>query len=389
MSGGRSAFSRPLAAAALWLSVATAAAQSPDSRSVFAAGRASLDRGVKHLLQSQNKDGSWGGPRRKTMTDTFANAETHEAWTVGTTGLAIDALLTAGGAEGRAAALRGVERLSRTAANLKRCADWDIDNVWGYVYGLQGLARALREGEAGLGAAHPAALAAARAYLKGLADYQSPNGGWGYYADAEAAWRPEWATSFTTAAAVLAMTDARAAGLTVPPSVYDAAVKALDRCRMPDFAYTYDVTALPSRRGGLQSINHPRASLGRTQVCGLARFRAGRDVSETERRAGVARFFEEHAFLDCALKKPIPHESWYANAAYFYLFGHYYAARMIETLPAAERAGWYAQLVPHVVKTQEPDGGMWDFYISSHTKPYGSAFGVLALDAALKSAPKT
>ena len=344
-------------------------------------------KGVAYLLGAQNADGSWGGVRNKMNTDNFANAETHTAWSVGATGLVIDALTSVGGDDARRAAKKGVARLAKTAADLKRCADWDIDNVWGYIFGLQGIARALRDPTLLAGAEREAAVAAGRLYVKGLGDYQSPNGGWGYYADADAAWRPEWATSFTTAAAIVALLDARAAGFVVPARVFDPAVKAVDRARLPDFAYTYDIMPLPSRRGGLESINHPRGSLGRTQACGFARFAAGRDVPETERRAGVDRFFAEHKFLDCALRKPIPHESWHANAAYFYLFGHYYASKMIGTLPVAEQAGYYARLVPEIAKTQEPDGGMWDFYISNHTKPYGTAFGILTLLPASRVKP--
>ena len=61
---------------------------------------------------------------------------------------------------------------------------------------------------------------------------------------------------------------------------------------------------------------------------------------------GVELFFEHHRFLDCCLRKPIPHESWYANAAYFYLFGHYYAAEVIATLPPSDRARFWPLLQP-------------------------------------------
>ena len=99
---------------------------------------------------------------------------------------------------------------------MKRPADWDIDNVWGFVFGLQGAARLLASGRFA-GTPREAALKAAAAqFVDGLDRYQSPNGGWAYYANPNAAWRPEWATSFTTAAAVLALADAQEAGVQVP-----------------------------------------------------------------------------------------------------------------------------------------------------------------------------
>jgi hypothetical protein len=372
------------AAATAALATAVLFAQTPASRPVDA--KTALRKGFAYLLGDQNADGSWGGPRNKTMTDGFANYETHRAWTVGTTGLVVHALIEAEPVVGEAAVARGVDALVAASTDLKRCADWDIDNVWGYVYGLQGAARALRETPPAATARRAALTDAAKRFVKGLADYQSPNGGWGYYADSDAAWRPNWATSFTTAAAVLALKDAEAVGISVPGPVSREAAKAVDRARLPSGAFAYDIRPLP-RPGGLESIDDVRASLGRMQVCGLARIAAGRDVPVAERREAVAAFFKQHVYLDCALKKPVPHESWYANAAYFYLFGHYYAARMIATLPAEERAAAFEKLVPAVVKTQEADGGMWDFYISAHTKPYGTAFGVLSLVEATRGRP--
>src|SRR4030095_13430730 len=49
--------------------------------------RKAIARGLDFLVSSQNPDGSWGGTRNKTMTDGFANAQTHHAWDVATTGL--------------------------------------------------------------------------------------------------------------------------------------------------------------------------------------------------------------------------------------------------------------------------------------------------------------
>lgn len=370
--------------AALVAAVAVAAATAQESRPVDA--KTAIGRGVAFLLADQNRDGSWGGPQRKTMTDLFANAETHRAWTVGTTGLVVHALLETDPVATGDAVRRGVDALVDASTRLKRCAEWDIDNVWGYVYGLQGIARALRAAPDAPPERRAALTDAARRFVKGLADYQSPNGGWGYYADPDSAWRPNWATSFTTAAAVLAMADAEAAGVRAPGPVVRAAAAAVDRARLPSGAFGYDVRALP-RAGGVESIDDVRGSLGRMQVCGLARIASGRDVPLEERRRAVSEFFRLHAYLDCALRKPIPHESWHANAAYFYLFGHYYAARMIGALPASERPAFFERLVPAVVKTQEADGGMWDFYISGHTKAYGTAFGLLALAEALRAGP--
>ena len=88
-----------------------------------------------------------------------------------------------------------------------------------------------------------------------------------------------------------------------------------------------------------------------------------------------------------ARNKPIPHEAYYANAAYFYLFGHYYAAHSIELLPAERRGKWARQLREPVMKTQQADGSMWDFWIAGTTKASGTAFGVMTLARTLEPDP--
>src|SRR5215510_4886969 len=71
------------------------AASEPGTQQV----RTAIDRGLALLVREQNRDGSWGGPRNKTFTDSFANAATHDAWIAGTTGLVCTALLEVGKTE--------------------------------------------------------------------------------------------------------------------------------------------------------------------------------------------------------------------------------------------------------------------------------------------------
>jgi len=348
------------------------------------ASRKALERGIAYLVNDQNPDGSWGGPRNKTFTDSFANASTHDAWVVGTTGLVCTALLEQTlGPPAERALTRGLDYVI-AHADVRRPAEWDVDNVWGVTYGLQAVARALSTTRSGL-PDRQRLVAAGEKLLQGLERIQSPRGGWAYYAAPNAAWRPEWVTSFTTAVAVLALLDAKAAGLPVRDAVLRGAVRAIQGCRLPTGAYTYSLAAVASPEG-LTRINQVKGSLSRIQVCNLALTRAGVTLPPDEMRRGVELFFQHHRFLDCGLRKPIPHEAYYQIAAYFYLFGHAYVADVIATLPPAARAQLWPRLRQEVVKTQESDGGFWDFYISSHTKPYGTAFSVLALGRSLRDA---
>src|SRR4029079_5594012 len=120
-------------------------------------------------------------------------------------------------------------------------SEWDLDDVWGYVYGLQALGRALSDPRVSTGDARPPIARAARTYLDKLARCRA--GGWSYYANASAAWRPEWSTSFTTAAAVLALVEAKHAGIEVADGLLEPGLRAIERCRLPTGAFTYSVEA--------------------------------------------------------------------------------------------------------------------------------------------------
>jgi hypothetical protein len=310
----------------------------PDRAAIHAA----IASGLEHLLASQNADGSWGSWGEPA--DAFwSNPHSHFAWIAATTGLAVLALLEAPESEAATAAIaRALDFLGQQAP-LKRPSDWDVDNTWGLIYGLEALSVVLQ---------HP----------------RWADGERGYYDLDTLARRPSWSTSFMTATAILALHSAGRAGLPVPEERRARAVAALERCRLPSGAYTYSVEAIPSP-GGAEYIDQLKGSLGRTQVGNLALFVAGSPaVAHDDLLSGLDAFFEHHRFLDIARKRPYPHEAYYYNSGYFYFFGHYYAARVLELLPVAEQVRYQARLAREVVKTQEADGAMWDFYMHTYHK---------------------
>jgi len=335
--------------------------------------------GLEFLVSEQNEDGSWGGTKNATFTSSFANPATYRAWQIGASALATRALLELGRTDKHAAALeRGLDFLIANP-NPVRPAEWDVDNNWSLIYGLDAVSKALQHPRYAEGPRHDELHAAGTKMLAGLKKYQSPRGGWGYYADPNSGWRPDWATSFTSAAALLALIEAGNAGLEVDAKVYTAAVKAVAHARLPSGAYDYEVRAVP-RHLRMESINQVKGSLGRIQVCNLALFRAGHEITVEDLVWGLEQFVKHHKFLDAARNKPIPHEAYYANAAYFYLFAHYYAAQVLEHLPPEERARFAPHVQAGILKAQQKDGSMWDFWIAASTKPYGTAFGTMGLE---------
>ena len=55
--------------------------------------------------------------------------------------------------------------------------------------------------------------------------------------------------------------------------------------------------------------------------------------------------------------------------------------------PRAVRKLWESYSVMRkreIVKTQDPDGAMWDYYIAAHGKPWGTSMALLALAPTLE-----
>jgi hypothetical protein len=351
----------------------------PDTQAVVAA----LGQGLAWLLDHQNLDGSWGGWGEAGPWDEFwSNIHTHKAWITATTGLAVMSLLEhPDDLRARRAVQRGLDYVLGEPAP-QRPSDWDVDNTWGYVYGLDMLGTVLLEGRFTGTEREARARAKADEYVEKLAAYQTPAGGWGYYDFDSLAQRPSWATSFQTAAALGALAQARDAGVPVPGRVVTRAMDALRRCRLANGAWSYSVEAVPHL--GLEWIDNVKGSLSRIQACHYALLRCGaNDVSRADVLAGLDQLFEHHRFLDVAYQKPVPHETYYLNSGYFYFFGHYYAARLLDTLEPAERARYAARLAREVIKRQEADGSMWDYHMNAYGRPYGTAFGTMTLTRTL------
>jgi hypothetical protein len=354
-----------------------------------ASARLALDRAVRFLVGSQNPDGSWGGAADSLTTWsgwTWTNPESHRAWRVATTGLCGLALLESAADDPFAPLDRGLDYLIANA-NVKRPSDWDTMECWAHIYGLQALAAVYVHPHYAGDPRHDDIRQAAIVNLQHLAYTQSLSGGWGYleFATPRTA-RPQWATSFTTAAGVVALAEAQAAGLPVDEAMFRRAARAVRRCRLPNGAYTYSVQAIthPRRIGSIDRIN---GSLGRIQVANLALRMAGEEVPLERLRTGLDHFFREHRFLDIAMHKPVPHEAYYQNSGYFYMFGHYYAARVIEHLPPEERRTAWPRLQYEVMKIQQADGSMWDYDMHAYDKPYGTAYGVMVLARSLRDGP--
>lgn len=343
-----------------------------------------VKKGVDFLVSSQRKTGAFGDMQNNGFNSFWNNPETPRTWIVATTGLVAMTLMSPElDSTAADAAARGLRYICDNS-NITRPADWDTDNTWGYIYGLNALSRGLVSPKFQKHPDRDLWLKTAQKFHDQLKKFQSPTGGWGYYAFQDSAYRSNWATSFMTAAGVLAILEAREAGVATDEKVLAAAVAAVKRCRLPNGAYSYDVMTIPDA-SGLEFINQTKGSLSRIQVCNLALRRAGEKMPDEELERGLDEFFLHHKFLDVARQKPIPHEAYYANAGYFYYFGHYYAAGVIEALPEEKRARYSEKLQKEIIKTQDKDGSMWDFHIANFQKHYGTSFGIMTVLSTMRA----
>ena len=91
------------------------------------------------------------------------------------------------------------------------------------------------------------------------------------------------------------------------------------------------------------------------------------------------RLLDRNLWLDMGRKRPIPHESWFQVAGYFYYYGHYYGALCLEQLAPGDRGPLPKRLAATLLRLQERDGSWWDYPLYDYHQPYGTAYALMAL----------
>lgn len=182
------------------------------------------------------------------------------------------------------------------------------------------------------------------------------DGGWSYYQTE--------GMSFATATALLALKDAESIGIEIPKDAIDRGARLIESLRLvhPKTGETNYLYAWPTGATG-QLEWDLRNGAGRVCVCELALARLGRRKAEDVRSA-VDVFARRRGELDRVKDYPGTHAiRAQLNAAYAFMYGHYYAARCIAgpwVKDDRERKRWGSQVQEALLGVQNADGTWTD-----------------------------
>ena len=346
---------------------------------------AAIARGVAFLVADQNADGSFGTPRRTKDLVIIAGVGSHHGFRAASTALAVQALVEEddGSPEVARAIDRGEAWLVAELPRVRRHDAMLIYNIWAHAYGIQVLA-ALHGRNPGDAARRARLEELIRGQYELLGRYESVEGGWGYYDFNAGTQRPNSSSqSFVNAAVLVAFHDAKRIGVAPPEKLVKRAVEATKLQQMPDFSYLYGSYLKWQPR---REVNRPAGSLGRSQACNLAlRLWGDEAVTAAVLEEWLDRLVDRNGWLEMGRKRPVPHESFAQVAGYFYYFGHYYAARVIDELPAASRPRHQDALARIILSVQDADGSWWDFPLYDYHQQYGTGYALMTLHRCRKA----
>ena len=343
----------------------------------------SLDKGCDFLLERQNPDGSWGSARQTKGLNIFAPVPgSHRAFRLAVTALSISALLEIKKEDQNYSKCitKAEKYLLEKLPQLRRASPMALYNVWSHSYGLQALHRMHELSSTSQRKAEIEDVMVQQ--IKMLQTYESIDGGWGYYDFNAQTKQPSGSSiSFVNATGLVALKDAQSSGVEVPDKLVSRALSAIKRQRLPDHSYLYGEYLKYRPRSG---INRPAGSLGRSHACNYALQIWGEEsVTDDVHKLCLDRLIKRNGWLDVARKRPIPHESWFAVAGYFFYYGHLYAAFCVDNLSPKERPKYQKSLAKILVPLQEKDGSWWDFPFYDYHQQYGTAMALLSLKRCL------
>jgi hypothetical protein len=346
---------------------------------------AAIEQARDWLVANQNQDGSFGTHHTARGWEILASVPgSLEAFHYATSALCVMALdqCARPDAKSAEAASRGLDHLL-AKHEVKRQNGMEFYNTWALGYGLQAIAEyGLKHGD---DPRLPQMKAVCRKLLDRLPNYQILDGGFSYLDFSLQSIPPsESEMSFTTATVLIGVARAEALGEKAPEGLVARAVERLREGQTPQGSFVYGRYLDKRPRMG---INEPKGSACRTpgNLYALELFGTKPKVAVSWREA-VDNLVRKHVgFQQIAVRRPIPHESWYSISGYFYLYGFYYAALVLdEKLDEAERRQQWPWLARGVLYCRQLDGSFWDYPLYNYHYHYGTAYALAALSRAPK-----
>ncbi len=341
---------------------------------------ASIDRGIEFLVKRQNPGGSWGSARNTKGLNIYAPVPgAHHAFRAAVTAMCISAVIDSETTDPAAMAAleKGETWLMEFLPRVRRADPEAIYNSWCHAYSIEALAR-MHERLPDDKKRQKKIVEMIESQIDLLSRYECVDGGWCYYDFDYHTKQPGGSSiSFVTATVLVAFHEAKKLGVEIPERLITRGMDSIRRQRNPDFSYCYgEYLKYRPRR----DINRPGGSLGRSQACSIAmRYWGDELVTDEVLHTWLDRLFARNLWLDIGRKRPIPHESWFAVAGYFYYYGHYYAALCLQDLPPDEREKHKDQLATILFRHQESDGCWWDYPFYDYHQQYGTAFAIMTL----------
>lgn len=307
---------------------------------------------------------------------------------VGGTSIAAMALLAAPGFADDAARKDAVARAIDFVAKSKDepllspdyAGNYDVRG-WAHCYGLRFLLAA--KAAKAVGDAQATAVDAAIAfYLDALVKTEIPKvGGW-QYARGPGIENPCPTSPFMTAPCLMALLEAKDAGLAIPDELVARTVKALEITRGESGFVAYNASR-PVR----DDEGQIPGAIGRMCALEVALARAGK-ADEKRLRFAVERFFEFWPELEKRRKKQGTHVAPYGVAPYYFFYAFTHAAAAIELLPEAERPAHRTRFRELLFSVRDADG-TWNDRVFPRSASFGTAMSVLALVEAEGAVPAT
>ncbi len=210
--------------------------------------------------------------------------------------------------------------------------------------------------------------------LAGMTRLQKDDGGWGYYVTGDLANTnapPTPSMSFTTAGALLALTEAQEAGFEIPETLIAGGVRQLEAARNDDGTFEYWLT------GGARPGPAVGAA-GRAPICTLALVSAGATPA-ADLSPAFALFSEHRALQAAEAGKLLMHCGPGGLGSHYPLYNYLGAAESLEHLPRGERRRRRAELLEVLLDARYADGSFLDNPLIGRVTATGLA--LLALDA--------